>query len=322
MSNISTKPRTIAIVILHGIGHPEQPKQQIGLPESLLNKSLQIEVPAKIEELAQKTKKILKQQAQLIQEKITPGTQGIPGMIEKLQDAMKQKDPNCRLVIKPIYWGENLFKKESKLYEIIKTNELSSDKIRQIMITVLSDLVAYQPLKNQRSTYDEIHDKVRQGIHELAMEAGPDATLCVIAHSLGSVIAFNCICDFQTIGTKYQADTPLERGETLRYLYTMGSPLALYSLRYEFQEDSKDHQSKGILFGRPPKVPIWKNFIDKADIIAYPLHDLNEYYRASGVEDIQLDVGSLLTSWNPMSHIEYWTDPKIIAMITNDLITK
>ena len=133
----------------------------------------------------------------------------------------------------------------------------------------------------------------------------------MIAHSLGSVIAFNCICDFQAIGDKYLADTPLERGETLRYLYTMGSPLALYALRYE-----------DTLFGHPPKVAVWKNFIDKADIIAYPLHDLNEFYKVSGVEDIQLEVGSVLTSWNPMSHIEYWTDPKIIAMITNDLITK
>lgn len=320
MPESSSKPRTIAIIILHGIGHPEQPKQQSNFSESSLAKSLQIEIHPKIEELAQKTKKMFKQQVQTIHEKINPGSQGIPGMIEKLQENMKLKDENCRLVIKPIYWGEKLFKKESKLYEIIQATDLSSDKIRQIMITVMSDLVAYQPLKNQRSTYDEIHEKVKQGLHEIAKEAGPNATLCVIAHSLGSVIAFNYLSDLQAHQMEYSGDTSLEKGETLRFLYTMGSPLALYALRYEFHENDEPNQSNGVIFGKPIKVNVWKNFYDKADIIAYPLHDLNEYYKACGVEDIPVDAGSLLTNWNPISHMEYWTDPKIIDMIINDLL--
>ena len=52
----------------------------------------------------------------------------------------------------------------------------------------------------------------------------------------------------------------------------------------------------------------WLNYYDPDDILGYPLKSINEPYDNTVSEDIPINVGGLFSSWNPLSHIEYWTD--------------
>src|SRR5262249_34861522 len=152
--------------------------------------------------------------------------------------------------------------------------------LRRFMIDFAADALAYLPIPGYRGIYDSIHAIVAQGIKTLAAKAGPEAPLCIIAHNLGTVIARNYLYYLQVFPRKKlicapvrraMGKTPLDKGETLAALFTMGSPLALWSLRFNN-------------FGTPITVPSpelaayhaalqgeWTNFYDASDVIGYPL---------------------------------------------------
>ncbi|MHA1259596.1 MAG: hypothetical protein ACTSRO_08150, partial [Candidatus Heimdallarchaeaceae archaeon] len=114
--------------------------------------------------------------------------------------------------------------------------------------------------------------KFKEELKKQAQEVGENAHLCFIAHSLGTVIANNFLFDLQycleTKDLSDCADTPLERGVTLKFFFTFGSPLALWTIRHGPPT-----------FGTPIKVETWINFYNRSDVIAYPLGNLNEEYR-------------------------------------------
>ena len=151
-----------------------------------------------------------------------------------------------------------------------------------------------------------------------------------MSHSLGTVIASNFFYDLQAHSSERPliaqnvlprlGDTPLTWGETLTLFYTMGSPIALWSLRYEN-------------FGRPIHVPSpklrshypnlageWVNFYDKADIIGYPLKELNPDYSREVTSDCPVLAGGPFTFWNPLSHVEYFDDTDVLGPIAQGLV--
>ena len=52
----------------------------------------------------------------------------------------------------------------------------------------------------------------------------------------------------------------------------------------------------------------WLNYFDPDDVLGYPLKSINPAYDNTVSEDISINVGGLFSSWNPLSHNEYWTD--------------
>lgn len=161
------------------------------------------------------------------------------------------------------------------------------------MIGLSGDGIAYQPLPgNNHDFYDQTHQVVAAELGTSATQAGGDAPLTIVAHSLGTVIASNFIWDAQHSRTITPATgaSPLSRCETLTNYYTLGSPLAIWSLRYpDFGEP--------ILVPSPQSVDPgeWVNFFDDDDVIAYPLQVLNARYDAV-VQDREVNVGGWLSS--------------------------
>ncbi len=53
-----------------------------------------------------------------------------------------------------------------------------------------------------------------------------------------------------------------------------------------------------------------RDFADsmRDDILGYPLKPINPAYRRVVSRDITINVGGILSSWNPASHTKYWTD--------------
>jgi hypothetical protein len=257
------------------------------------------------------------------------------GMIEELKRRFTHGagiDAGEALVFRPVYWGHVLQQPEDELWRRMRRGgDLDFTSLRRFMVSFAADALAYQPAVDEKDKYEEIHAVYARELCWLAVNAGPEAPLVVIAHSLGTVITSNYFYDLgkfrRLVGKVVRAEmspkrTALERGETLTCLYTLGSPIALWSLRYDD-------------FGRPIEVPAaalaghhpalrphagWENYYDPDDIIGYPLKTLNPAYAAAVKRDVPVNAGGLLTSWNPGSHIAYWTDNDVTGPVADKLV--
>lgn len=238
--------------------------------------------------------------------------------------------PKDELVVVPIHWANVLHNAQAKLWQRVNQNaNLNWTHLRRFMIEFVADAIAYQPSPKEQSNYDAIHAIIAKSLNKLTNEAGPKAPLCVIAHSLGTVIASNYFYDLSMIHShkllsdavkKEMGTSPLEKGETLTWFHTLGCPLAMWSLRYEN-------------FGKPITVPStkltkhhanlkggWINYYDNDDVFAYPLKSINDAHRKAITEDRAINVGGILSSWNPMSHNQYWTDNDVTIPIAKSLV--
>lgn len=231
------------------------------------------------------------------------------------------------IVIEPVYWAPVLQSKENILLErVAAAGPINLEFARKLMINYLADALAYQPTDDNNKVYDLIHGVFAKALARLAKKAGKSAPLCIVAHSLGSIITSNYIYDLQKPELiryrvqKYRHENPLERGETLNFLYTLGSPLALWSLRFRN-------------FGHPIKVPArqftknypdlqcgWINYYDRDDVIGYPLKGLNAAYRKAVAADREVNVGGFLKGMTPLSHTAYLEDKHIINPIAESLV--
>jgi hypothetical protein len=223
--------------------------------------------------------------------------------------------PDCGddIIIRPVHWAPVMENVEDELWDRLKSiGKMRYKRTRRFVIDFLGDAFAYQIGETDRRVYDRIHQVFAQTLHDLARDAGENAPLCVIAHSLGSVIASNFIYDLQRdpdekiISDKVRtamSGTPLERGETLA---DFGKPIVIPDARL------KAHY---------PKIKgAWVNFYDADDVIGFPIKPLNHTYGKYVTEDRQVNVGGRWTSWNPASHIGYWTDKDILDPIADKLV--
>ena len=196
--------------------------------------------------------------------------------------------------------------------------------LRWAMTYFLGDAVAYQVTsqrtsKESRRVYDKIHERIDMALHSLAKRAGPEAPLCVIAHSLGTVIASDHVWDAQhpsPLRPPRPNATPLERCETLAFLYTLGSPIPLWTLRFADGGEPITFPGRGLTARYPGLRPAWVNFYDRDDIVGYPLRGLSDKYAEVVTEDRAVAVGPRLVRSTPVAHPWYWNDSSVMSPIS------
>jgi len=235
------------------------------------------------------------------------------------------------LIFAPVFWGPVLQKPETKLWKKLKTaGILDYIPLRQFLVDFAADAIAYQPVAGERHIYDAIHRILAKTLHRLSQKTGSAAPLCVIAHSLGTVIASNFFYDLQqhfekkrkiipALILKEIKNSPLEQGKTLSLFYTLGSPLALWSLRFPDFGVPLDIPAPGLTQTLPQLKGEWINVYDRDDMIGFPLKNLNRAYHRAVTEDLEINVGGILTRWNPAAHAEYWTDQDVAKKIAQGL---
>ncbi len=209
------------------------------------------------------------------------------------------------------------------LRQVPGTGGLHYPALRWAMTYFLGDAIAYQLTSQQtsqegRQVYDKIHDRIDIALHSLAQRAGPEAPLCVIAHSLGTVIASDHVWDAQHPSPQRPLQpkaTPLERCETLAFLYTLGSPIALWTLRFADGGEPIAFPGRGISARYPQLRPAWLNFYDRDDVIGYPLRGLSDKYDKVVTQDRAVAVGPRLVRSTPVAHPWYWNDSSVMGPI-------
>lgn len=235
------------------------------------------------------------------------------------------ENPSSQLIIQPIQWSTIFTEREESLFQkTIRANRLNYQGLRKFIIHYLGDAIAYQPVETATHNYEKVHEKVGESLNILSQKAGDDAPLCVISHSLGSVIASNYFYDLQfkqnDVTSVVNERSTLEKGNTLTLFYTMGTTLPLWSLRYyNFSRPISIPSSKLQKF-YPGLKGEWINFYDKDDVLAFPLRDVDESYKNAVNEDREVNAGGLLTSWNPLCHLNYFKDNDVIEAIVDGLV--
>lgn len=130
-----------------------------------------------------------------------------------------------------------------------------------------------------------------------------------MGHSLGTHIISNYVWDRQhDYELAEYGNTPLEKMKTLVGIITFGSIIPLFTLGLEKVESiTFPHEKCDETIRKAAK---WLNFYDNDDVLGYPLKNLgdNGNYNEAVTEDIEINAGSIFTSWNPFSHAKYWTD--------------
>lgn len=244
--------------------------------------------------------------------------------VSKLGKNAKQND----LEIEGIHWAPIVEEIEQSLWDKLPGEELKWPKLRKFVISYLGDAIAYQPptfqdLKHlDKNIYKKIHDQFNQGLRILAVRSGNTAPLCVVAHSLGTVISSNYFYNIQTsdpIDYPNSFSSPLVNGETFTSFFTLGSPIPLWGLRYKDFGIPITVPSPQLIHFHPNVEGDWLNFYGKHDVLSYPLKNLNKYYQQMVREDIQVNIGSFLYKYSPLSHLHYWKNDKVIKAIAHSL---
>jgi len=241
------------------------------------------------------------------------GTQGVNFAERDIAAMSRMLGENAEQVAFSSYCWQSLIEpREREL--MCKNPRLKCKLLRKLLASYGGDALCYQPRHGTDSFYKETHLELDKALLELSGKIADDGRLVIVSHSLGTIIVNNFIWDHQnsdSIGAASYSPsgTLLDR---MSFLYTLGSPLAVWSMRYP----------NG---GKPIDLPdscLWRNIYSPTDIIGWPIKNINKEYAAlDGAHDFQMWVGGPLTFWNPASHIVYAENKKVLRMIAEDVMS-
>ncbi len=178
-------------------------------------------------------------------------------------------------------------------------------KIRPLQIKVVSqfigDILAYRDPDAAMLVYAHLDNVLFKWNQDTS---GKKAPLTFIAHSLGTVISSDYIYNQTKGGKRFNDHLIFEN------LFTIGSPIALFSLRYG---DDPDAFSKPIQV--ESKEGLWLNIFDDDDPVGMPLKGLNEAHKKAVSQDIQVDAGLF-----GVSHTGYFDNAAVLDLIAHKLV--
>jgi hypothetical protein len=244
-------------------------------------------------------------------------------MMEEVNGRVTELGLNAHDVAwQPVYWADILEPQENALWtKLTRNHKLGFAELRKFVLRNLADALAYQREPDcSPDVYERIHRRVHEGVIDLRSKlGGQDAPLAVMAHSPGSYVMSNYIWDQQRQNSAaLPGPSAFEKMRTLCALITFGCNIALFSLALQ--------NYVGITF--PPlelKEPVksaarWLNYYDPQDVLGYPVKPLWDGYASNPqIEDLEINVGNILTSWNPLSHVQYWTDDNFTGPVSRQI---
>jgi hypothetical protein len=202
---------------------------------------------------------------------------------------------------------------------------------RWVTVHFIGDVLAYDRSTNP-GNYASAQLTLAHALTALAERTDPHTPLCILAHSFGSVLVSDYIYDQQeTVRSgrnlippqvrRVVGTSPLAQGTTLAWLYTMGNPMALWSLRCPDIHLTRPITVPGRDLARrhPALRTEWVNLYSKADLFAYPLRPLGPAYEQAVTEDRAVSLTPFPISLTPLVHPFYWADQAVMDGIGRTL---
>ena len=222
-----------------------------------------------------------------------------------------------------VYYQDILQDPQVEYFDRVRDN-VDSTKLRKFLLYGFSDAGG---LEYSRNTPDSAYDKTQNRIFDALGQAfdaveSPNAPVIFVAQSLGSQVLSNYIWDAMrdpapTYGVWRHSHDGLSQEEinfrrlgTLRVLVTTGCNIAIFVGGLP--------RAQRIPISRPNNGFVWENYYDEDDALGWPLQPLNDEYNAL-VRDVEVNVGNIFTSWNSLSHTEYWTDRDVQKPLADHL---
>jgi pimeloyl-ACP methyl ester carboxylesterase len=175
---------------------------------------------------------------------------------------------------------------------------------RRFVAEFVGDVIGYPGPE----AYPQVHATMATALEALAQSLPPSPEkipLTLIGHSLGAVIASDHVYDARK---RRSAGAGFHDRFQLENFFTLGSPQALFSLKYGGAEAFKTPIRMETPQGR------WMNVFDPIDPIAMPLRGLNEAYAQAVAHDVQLNTGRWLDA-----HTRYFDEGRVLTLIARKL---
>lgn len=209
-----------------------------------------------------------------------------------------------------IFWADVLVPRQMRYMEALGS-KVNFRRVREFILCNVADAASYQKFPERPDTaYAIIHDRVREVVGDLEQDVTPGTPLVILAHSFGGHIMSNFIWDLQADSSN--GPSPFQRMETVAGFVTFGTNLPLFLFGMPPEDIKPIHFPGTALANDHRAMPWWLNFYDRDDAIAFPLREIGPAYTemvdGGQIDDIQINVGGLFTSWNPASHNRYWND--------------
>ncbi|MDX8390661.1 MAG: hypothetical protein R8M38_09230 [Mariprofundaceae bacterium] len=239
-----------------------------------------------------------------------------------------------------IFWAEVLAARERDYLKraYAECDDLDWKGLRRLMVNGFADAAAYRKDDGNNTAYADIHRVIGKTITDL--DDGSNAPLLILAHSLGGHIISSYIYDMQQASKKEKNShlNKFQRMETLTGIVTFGCNIPFFTIAHHRADIRPIRFPGNALTPEQAAKSEWNNYYDPDDVLAYPLKAINKQSdipdseREKGVksydetvkEDISINAGNIVTSWNPTAHSGYWQDndfTKPVAAMIKRLIT-
>ncbi|MEM9232644.1 MAG: hypothetical protein AAGA69_00215 [Pseudomonadota bacterium] len=242
------------------------------------------------------------------------------GLYDRVRRRLGRKVMAQDIAWREIFWADVLEdRQEAYLQRINRSTDFR--KTREFIVKGIADAAAFQPRLGEGSAYAMVTERVRRTFADLNEDTSDDTPLIVLAHSFGGWIISNYVWDLQN-GPE-QMPTPFQNMCTIRKFITFGTNIPLFTFAYP-PEQLEPIKFPGLTLGKPiPEEPWWLNYYDRDDVLGFPVAPIAPSYQALAdrgeLQDIQINAGSLFTSWNPLSHEQYWTDRDFVRPVAEEL---
>ena len=218
-------------------------------------------------------------------------------LVKKGKTRKEARERASKLIQKEILWADvttNLANRYTNLQYVLKQKHGWSIPKRKIDPLAIQIMHYVRDKGHNRKGPMHILKRVHDEFKKSCVNK-PDKII-IIAHSLGSVIAFDYLFGFR----KYKLSLKVK----IDALITLGSPVPLFIASMGFPE------SKITL---PKNIRRWINIIDPDDGIA---RFCKPHFKKIKVKDIVVNTG-----WNPINaHTKYFSSKKVARIIAGELI--
>ena len=223
-----------------------------------------------------------------------------------------------KIVWEKVYYQGILQENQRRLmHDTMIQGNIDWIKLRKFVLFGFSDAAAMEtrpgePNSVYLQTQKIILDTLKRALVGLGDAAKP---VIIVAQSLGGQVISNYIWDAQhkvEAGIfRHGSDNPIPtntkegkffRLKTLTHLFTSGCNIPIFIAGLPKQK------IKPITVDARGWSISWQNYYDPDDALGWPLRPVNEAYRRAVSVEKAINSGGLISSWNPLSHQQYWTD--------------
>lgn len=232
-----------------------------------------------------------------------------------------------KVIFKHLYYQDILQGNQEAIFNRMR-DQIDWMKLRKFLLYGFSDAASLEYKKDTiDSPYFLTQKMIMQTMDEIFDESEQkEIPVVILAQSLGCQVMSSYIWDADPKRqaangiwsaqlndgvTKGEPRDNFRRMRSLQRFYTTGCNIPIFVSGHKTIEAIN------------PPVPSfkWHNFFDEDDVLGWPLKPLSPSYDKL-VEDISINagggvIGTIIKSWNPFSHGQYWTDGEVIGHMSS-----